>query len=448
MGIEVQVLRRPFTAAARGLTVLARSSVAAGLLLALLASRAAASEWYVAPGGTTGGNGTRVAPWDLQSALGGKHGIAPGDTLWIRGGTYKRPFEVLGQGFEVRLAGRADAPIRVRAVPSERATIDGGLTILPPATYLWIQDLEICVSEPRPAQPVPPDPSYRVVNRPWGGLNINTGEGCKYINLVIHDNCQGVSFWSAATDSELYGCLIYDNGWAGTDRGHGHAIYTQNKTGVKTIADCIMTGGYGYTLHAYGSPRADVDNYRVEGNICYDAHTFLIGGGKPSHHIRVYRNSLYRVNMQLGYDAPYNEDCEVLDNTILRGALSINRYRSVRNQGNRIVAPGENLPKGARIILRPNQYDPARANLAIYNFDRKPVVEVDGGAFLHRGDQFRLMDPRDFYGKPILAGVYRGRPVRVPVAGEFAAFVLMKQTYRQESRALREQATGPSGAGP
>ena len=60
-----------------------------------------------------------------------------------------------------------------------------------------------------------------------------------------------------------------------------------------------------------GALAADVDNYLVEGNICYNANTFLIGGGKPSHHIRVFRNALYRVNMQLGYDAPSNEDCEV-----------------------------------------------------------------------------------------------------------------------------------------
>jgi hypothetical protein len=269
-----------------------------------LCTRGTRGEWYVAPHGTPVGHGAQPSPWDLESALEGNQKVAPGDTLWIRGGTYKKPFELLGQGFVVRLAGREDAPVHVRAFPGERVTIDGGLTIQPPASYLWIQDLEILVSEPRPGKPVPPDPTYRVVGRPWGGLNVNTGAGCKFIDLVIHDNCQGASFWSGATDSELYGCLIYDNGWAGTDRGHGHAIYTQNRTGVKTIADCIMTGGYGYTLHAYGSKRADVDNYRVEGNICYNAGPFLIGGGKPSHNIRVLDNFLYGVRMQLGYDAP------------------------------------------------------------------------------------------------------------------------------------------------
>ena len=91
---------------------------------------------------------------------------------------------------------------------------------------------------------------------------------------------------------------------AGTDRGHGHAIYTQNEDGTKTVTDCIMTGGYGYTMHAYGSKRAYVDNYLIEGNIAYKANMFLIGGGRPSHDIRVLENYLYGVSMQIGYSAP------------------------------------------------------------------------------------------------------------------------------------------------
>ena len=192
----------------------------------------------------------------------GRQKIAPGDTLWLLGGTYKHPNRQRGNlGYNVRLAGRADQPIHVRAARGQRVTIDGGLAVQPPSAYLWIWDLELLVSEnltqSRRFEESGSHPtSY---DRPHGGLNIYAGTGCKYINLVIHDNAQGVSFWSGATDSELHGCIIYDNGWDAPDRGHGHAIYTQNEKGVKTISDCIMTGGYGYTMHAYGSSRAFVD---------------------------------------------------------------------------------------------------------------------------------------------------------------------------------------------
>lgn len=203
------------------------------LALAVPAPSAQSANWYVTPQGRPDRPGTAEAPWDIASTLGGgRREIQPGDTIWIGPGTYHAAPRVGGNGYEVRLIGREGHPISVRAMPGARATIDGGLKIIPPTTYLEIRDLEITVSEPRPAAPVPPDPTYRNVNRPWGGLNVDSGTGCKFINLVIHDNSQGVSWWAPSKDSELYGCLIYDNGWAGTDRGHGHAIYTQNAGGT------------------------------------------------------------------------------------------------------------------------------------------------------------------------------------------------------------------------
>ena len=53
-------------------------------------------------------------------------------------------------------------------------------------------------------------------------------------------------------------------------------------------------------------------------------------------------------------------------------------------------------------------------------------MEVDAGEFLKAGESYRLLDPRDVFGKPVRAGTADGRPIRVPMAGEFAAFVLMK----------------------
>ncbi len=386
------------------------------------------ADWHVATNGAATQPGTAEAPWDIASALAGRQRVAPGDTVWLHGGTYKRPFEVGGMGWPLHLAGQLGRPVQVRARPGERVTLDGGLNIQPPATHLWVWDLELTVSDPRPAKPVPPDSSYRNVNRPWGGLNVYSGEDCKFINCVIHDNSQGVSWWVASSNSELHGCILYDNGWAGTDRGHGHAIYTQNRDGVKTISDCLFTGGFGYTLHAYGSGRAFVDHYRVEGNVAYEAHTFLIGGGRPSQDIRVVTNLLHRVPLQLGYSAPTNHDCEVLGNLIVNADLTINRFGQIRQEGNRVLAKGASRPPGAEVWLRPNRYAPGRAHLAILNWDRREAVAVDFGSFLQRGDRVRLMNPRDFYGAPALTTVSDGGPIRVPTPDEFAAFVVLKET--------------------
>jgi hypothetical protein len=402
------------------------------VLLAGIVTLVDAAEWYAAPGGKPDGQGTKDAPWDPESALSGRQKVEPGDTLWLLAGTYKHPDRKLGSaGFVVRLAGQKDRPIVVRALPGERVTIDGGLSVQEPATWLWIRDLEILVSENFTMSRAVDDPgsSPASYNRPWGGLNVHAGEGCKYINLVIHDNAQGISWWKGSTQSEVYGCIIYDNGWKAPDRGHGHAIYTQNQDGTKTVSDCIMTGGYGYTLHAYGSSQAYVDNYLVEGNICYDAGTFLIGGGRPSHNIRAVGNYLFNVNMQIGYAAPYNEDCTLRDNLIVGGGLQINKYKSVVNEGNLVLGKNDPRPKdpNLRIILRPNRYDPNRANLAVFNWATKPTVGVVLEPFLKAGDAYRLMNPREFFGKPVVSGTFDGKPIRVPVEGEFAAFVVLKE---------------------
>jgi hypothetical protein len=395
------------------------------LLVAALAvgSPAVAAQWYVAPDGKPTAKGTRDAPWDIASTLQGKRAVKPGDTVFLLAGVYKRrPAEQ----FEVKLAGTKEKPIHVRPAPGARARIDGGLAVHAPSAHLWVWDLELFVSEPQPDKPVGPGSHPSGFTRPWGGLNIHGGSHCKFINLVIHECRQGVSWWVGSRDSELYGCLIYDNGWPATDRGHGHAIYTQNNEGTKLISDCIMTGGHGFTMHAYGSGRAFVNNYRIEGNICYNAGLFLVGGGKPSKHISVSKNVLYNVSMQIGYGAPYNEDCEVRDNLVVNGTLTIKRYKKEVKEGNTILPKNGKRPAGSKVVLRPSKYDPNRAHLAVFNWDRKAEVAVDATGFLKSGEAYRLLDPRRPFGKPVLSGKYEGKPIAVGVKGEFAAFVVLR----------------------
>jgi hypothetical protein len=66
----------------------------------------------------------------------------------------------------------------------------------------------------------------------------------------------------------------------------------------------------------------------------------------------------------------------------------------------------------------PNKYDSDRAHVAIYNGAKAEAVEVDVPW------PARLLDPKDVYGKPLVAG--EGK-LRVPMAGEFAAFVAFKE---------------------
>ncbi len=401
--------------------------IAVCVCLFWLAQAGLGAVWFVAPDGRADNTGRQASPWDIASCLEGKHDVVAGDTVFLLEGTYRRrPRE----RFEIRLVGTAGNPVHIRSYPNARVRIDGGLEMHSPSAHVWIWNLEIFVSEPTPTEPVEPGSHPESFTRPWGGMNMFGGRNCKYINLVIHDTRQGISCWSGEIDPEIYGCIIYGNGWLGTDRGHGHCIYTQNKDGVKTISNCIMTCKYDgtYTMHAYGSSRAYVDNFLATENIVYGKGPFLIGGGRPSNNIRVVRNYLHGVSMRIGYNAPFNENCEILDNLIVDGSLQINNYKSVINENNLILKKDGVRPLQAKAIILPNKYDTSRAHLAIYNFEGTAKVSVPTGDFLKPTEGFSLHDPTDLHGPAIFTGKCAEGKITVPASGEFTVYVVKKTT--------------------
>src|SRR5262245_45193302 len=85
-----------------------------------MSARASATAFYAAPAGRSNGNGSITSPWDLATALKGLPAVRPGDTIWLRGGTYTFP---KGGRILCGLRGTASAPITVAQYPGERATL-------------------------------------------------------------------------------------------------------------------------------------------------------------------------------------------------------------------------------------------------------------------------------------------------------------------------------------
>ncbi|MDT7604253.1 MAG: hypothetical protein QOF61_2250, partial [Acidobacteriota bacterium] len=131
---------------------------------------------YVAPDGRAEGDGSKNHPWDLASALSRQSKVKAGDTLWLRGGTYKGRFKS-------RLAGTEGQPILIAQFTNERATIDGSLTVNGEWTTFW--GFEVMNSNPD-----------RTNERP-NGVEVN-GAHTKFINLFVHDCGNGFGFWSSA----------------------------------------------------------------------------------------------------------------------------------------------------------------------------------------------------------------------------------------------------------
>src|SRR5687768_3178724 len=253
-----------------------------------------AADFYVSPTGTPSGNGSLSSPWDLTTALNHPPAVLPGDTIWLRGGVYNAA--AAGRSaYRSKLIGAPNQPIIVRQYPGERAVIDAidsgpltpGLRVDGPWTWFW--GFEITNSYPT-----------RSLNEARNhGIEVYAAN-TKLINLIIHDTGQGIGFWTSAVDSEVNGNIIFNNGWLGQDRGHGHGIYTQNATGFKTIRNNFLLSEYGYNLQAYGT-NALVHNYIIDDNTIFDG-TALVGGQQGAANITFRNNNIYRGGAEIGRD--------------------------------------------------------------------------------------------------------------------------------------------------
>jgi hypothetical protein len=74
-------------------------------------------------------------------------------------------------------------------------------------------------------------------------------------------------------------------------------------------------------------------------------------------------------------------------------------------------------PTGVKVFVRPNQYEPGRANIAVYNWDLRNTVDVDVSDVLKVGTHYEVRNVQDYFGSPVLTGTYDGRPLVLPMTG-------------------------------
>jgi hypothetical protein len=395
---------------------------------------AAPRNLYVAPDGRKGADGSLAHPLRLAEALSAKSPARPGDTLWLRGGTYRGTFISV-------VSGQSWGLITIRPYRDERAIIDSApanqaaLTVLGSWTEFW--GLEVTNSDP--LRRVTEPGSWPTELRRSGGVDAH-GPHNKFVNLVIHDMTDGMGIWSEADGTSAYGNLIFYNGWEGPDRSHGHGVYTQNERGVREIEDNIVFDQFSHGIHAYGSSRAHLDNITLRGNIVFGngsiaksggERDILLGGGRVAH------NAVIEDNVTFGPEQSnvgYVAGC--LQATIARNYFSgvaplILGFCHPDMTGNTFVGPMGSLadeypdntyastpPHGQVSFVRQNRYDPSRVHIAIYNWDRDPEVRVDLSSVLSDGATYEVLDVQNYFGPPVLTGVYRaGEAIAIPMTG-------------------------------
>ncbi|MDX1982680.1 MAG: malectin domain-containing carbohydrate-binding protein [Bryobacteraceae bacterium] len=330
------------------------------LSLNVSAAQSGPRDFYVSPTGLPGNDGSLGAPWDLVTALAHPQAVRPGDRIWVRGGIYGN-----GQNtFFNRLAGSAGSPILLRNYPGERATINGYIQVgccdgnpdPSQGANVWVWGLEFMNTNP--------DRTGCSAGPPcWGATPSRPGvdvwaPGARLINNIIHDTTQGVGWWKESTDSELYGNLIYYNGYQAPDRAHGHGVYSQNGTGLKKLLDNILFDQFGFGMHLYGSSASLVRNYLIEGNISFNngaistnSHVtdnlLVAGGAGDAGGITVRNNHFYYVperdlgRSELGFAfSVQNQDLIATNNHFIGGyeSAALWRWQSVTFTGNTVYA--------------------------------------------------------------------------------------------------------------
>jgi len=415
-------------------TQFTRLALALGALLASVC--ATGTDFYVSPSASASGTGTIGNPWKLQTALSQPTAVHPGDTIWLRGGTYTGHFFAA-------LNGSSSAPIVVRQYPGERAKLDGNYggnlpTLEIHGVYAWYWGFEIYNSDPGRWSDVPGDPPARRGE----GIQV-IGDHMKLIHLVIRDTSQGILAPTDANDTEIYGCVIYYNGYDATDRGHGHGIYSANAPGnsKKKIHDNLIFEQFGWGLHAY-TEGGHLYNIEYEGNTVFDngglsSHgwttNILLGGLKRAVNPRLIANATYNQDHGGANNLGYSAGCSnptVTDN-YLDGAtaLRVIDCSNITMTGNSFYstvtgfAPSQfpsntyysARPTGAKVFVRPSAFEPGRAHVTIYNWDLASTVGVDVSSFMTPGASWKLINAQNPFAAPVATGTYAGGTLSVPM---------------------------------
>lgn len=364
--------------------------------------------WYASPTGGTVAAGTLASPWSLATALSHPGVVQPGDTIWLRGGVYRADFIS-------RLTGTADRPIVVRQSPGERATVDGRLEI--DGSYTHYRDFEVMYSDTRRVTSIAgSDPGD--LPREYKTVFV-TGPFNKLINLVIHDLGDGIFSGLSAEGLEIYGSIIYNNGWRGPDRGHGHNVYLQNQVPTKYLTDNVLFNSFSSGLHIYGSSAAALWYFSIEGNTIFesgspvarefgaDVNVLHQGAGGKFGRSVYRRNSIYhRVGSEYSFvfngagDTP-GEDIQFLDN-ISQGRAQFHEVRRYVVTGNKLTtgsAPlsGQTMLMALRMVsgepFSSHVWD--RNTYAAPSGDQVPFYLVQGSASNLTMDQWRKVTGYD-----------------------------------------------------
>lgn len=322
-------------------------------------------------------------PYDLATALSGQVG-QPGDIFWLRSGNY-----AMGH-IDTKIQGAPGQPITFQQTPGEWARIDGSVTFYESTGYVILRDLEFYSSD-----------TNRVSAQTGVGFNptdikIIPGiasyvPNMSFINLVVHDETRHGLYISEASVSNLvYGCLVYNNGWASPDNAEGHSLYVQGDRGAREITDNVAFNASGVNFQIYeNATNTRLMGITLDGNVAFNAGALQA--------VRTYRDWI------VGVDAPGTS----ADKIILKNNMG---YYPPGSPAFNQVQIGRDGVNGSVALL--NNYFPQ--GLVMNNWT---IAAVTGNVFVGQGTNYTVTLNQTQV--PLATAWNVNSYSRLPAAGDF-----------------------------
>lgn len=99
---------------------------------------------------------------------------------------------------------------------------------------------------------------------------------------------------------------------------------------------------------------------------------------------------------------------------------------ATREAGNLFDTDGQEVavPTNPIAVVQPNEYEPGRAHIIIYNFGNATSVQLDLSKAVKKGSTYQIHPIKDAWGKAVTTGKYQGGEVTVPVSSFFTLYLL------------------------
>jgi len=449
------------------------------LACSLLTLPAFGAEFHVSPSGTAQGDGSEAHPWDLSTALAHPAAVKPGDTLWLHGGTYKGAFVSELKGTKnapiiVRQAPKERAIISLEFTkpigpdlnlkgehtryqgfevtcedPKRRTEIKGS----------WPEDLIRGSVQVRGHH-------LQLVNLIIHDLGSGVGywsegEGGELNGCIIYHNG-----WNAPDRGHGHG--IYAQNERGTKKivdcvlfnqfGLGMQVYGSSKASIKGF---YIAGNIAFNNGSLERPNGMGRN-------------ILVGGETPMEDVLIEHNYSWNTALQIGYPWGLSNRQAVARNNYLHGQTAIYHPGQLQFENNTMICDdvplmvqlgeqtGEGLkfkgneyvqvnprrpvvamyakpgnksfdsaawksdrepdaaiasgkPAEAKVFVRPNQFEPGRAHVAVFNWPGGETVPLDLKEVLKKGQKFQVHSMQNLWAEPVLKGTWDGTPVSLPM---------------------------------